>query len=51
MNRGVMLGDLSLLVGRPRSPAMSQPKQFEVTLGKEERAQLVAFTTKGISVE
>src|SRR5437667_9727203 len=35
--------------GRPRSPGMPKPKQFEVTLSDEERAQLVAFTTKGIA--
>lgn len=28
---------------------MPKPKQFEVTLRDEERAQLVAFTTKGIA--
>lgn len=28
---------------------MTRPKQYEVTLTDEERAQLVAFTTKGIA--
>src|SRR5262245_24715683 len=44
-----MLPGRSLLVGRGRSPMMARSKRDEVGLTQAERAQLIAFTTKGIA--
>src|SRR4030095_7126646 len=49
VNHGGILCGSCRWHGPERSPTMPKPKQFEVTLRDEERAQLVAFTRKGIA--